>query len=267
MKQTSVVNTLLIANILVFLFSLVIKLEGLFGLHYFMSRSFNIFQLVTYMFMHGGFMHLFFNMFALWMFGRLLEQVWGWKRFLIYYFVCGIGAGLTQEIGQMMGVIHPLATTVGASGAVYGILLAFGMTFPNEKMFIIPFPFPIKAKYFVMIYVAIELYEGFGANDGIAHWAHLGGMLFGAMLFLYWKHLTHRVQGVKKMKVTYNTADNYDRSSKPASSASHRVETPSQEHADEIDRILDKIRKSGYTGLTDAEKRTLFDASQKNGRQ
>ncbi len=265
MKQTSVVNTLLIINIVAFLFSLVFKVEGLLGLHYFLSPYFNPFQLVTYMFMHGGFMHLFFNMFALWMFGRFLEYSWGWKRFLIYYFVCGIGAGLTQELGQMIGLINPFATTVGASGAVYGILLAFGMAFPNEKLFIIPFPFPIKAKYFVMIYVVIELFEGFSANDGVAHWAHLGGMLFGAVLFLYWKHLTRRVQGVRKMKVTYNT---YDRSAKPSQSHDYSASAPySQENADEIDRILEKIRKNGYEGLTDAEKRTLFDASQKNNRQ
>lgn len=192
MKQTSVVNTLLIANILVFLFSLVIKLEGLFGLHYFMSRSFNIFQLVTYMFMHGGFMHLFFNMFALWMFGRILENTWGSKRFLTYYMVCGLGAAFTQEVLQLLGVIPP-APVVGASGAVYGLLLAFAMMFPNMPMYIIPFPFPIKAKWMVIGYTIIELIEGVANFGNVAHFAHLGGMIFGCLLILYWrkKNNTH----------------------------------------------------------------------------
>ena len=159
---------------------------------------------------HGGFTHLFFNMFALWMFGRILEQVWGPKRFLFYYLVCGIGAGFIQEIVQYvhyemvlsaytsvntgysvipMGEYLNMMTTVGASGAIYAILLGFGMLFPNQPLFIFPLPFPIKAKYFVIGYALIELYAGFANNpgDNVAHFAHLGGMIFGFILIMYWR--------------------------------------------------------------------------------
>jgi membrane associated rhomboid family serine protease len=152
------------------------------GLYYFGSPNFAPYQIFTYMFMHAGLGHLFFNMFALWMFGRVMEQAWGTKRFLIYYFVCGVGAGVIQELGQVLGLIPPYSMTIGASGAVYGILLAFGMTFPNERLFIIPIPFPIKAKYFVMLYALLEVFQGLGSSDGVAHFAHLGGMLFGFVL-------------------------------------------------------------------------------------
>ena len=187
-----------------------IDLTGIFGLHFFKAADFAPYQLVTYMFMHGGFSHLFFNMFALYMFGSVLERMWGVKRFLIYYFVAGVGAGLLQEAVQYVSYLHeglaayegvktptgvvPMGlflnmwTTVGASGAIYAILLGFGMLFPNERMFIFPLPFPIKAKFFVMGYAVIELLLGFtNSMDGIAHFAHLGGMLFGLILILYWR--------------------------------------------------------------------------------
>ncbi len=186
-------------------------LNDLLGLHIFLAPDFRPYQLVTYMFMHGSFTHILFNMFSLWMFGRILEQVWGPKRFLTYYLITGIGAGLVQEVVQYIyyytylspylsvnlggGMIIPMAeylnmwTTVGASGAVYGILLAFAMTFPNERLFMIPFPFPIKAKYFVMIFGILELLTGLSNNagDNVAHFAHLGGILFGIILILYWR--------------------------------------------------------------------------------
>ncbi len=186
-----------------------INLNNMLGLHFFMASDFNPAQLITYMFMHAGFQHLFFNMFAVWMFGRTLEQVWGGKRFLFYYIACGIGAGLVQEGVQYIEYITQLASydgvntgtsvipmgqylnmmnTVGASGAVYAILLAFGMMFPNSQMFVFPIPFPIKAKWFVIGYAVIELSLGVGgASDGIAHFAHLGGMIFGFLLIMYWR--------------------------------------------------------------------------------
>ena len=179
----TVTKNLLIINVLCF-FGVVamkygINLNDLLGLHFFMASDFNPAQLITYMFMHGGFQHIFFNMFALWMFGRTLEQVWGPKRFLSYYMVCGIGAGLVQELVQYIQYVTELSqydsvntgiavipmaeylnlmTTVGASGAIYGILLAFGMLFPNSQMFVFPIPFPVKAKYFVMGYAALEIF-------------------------------------------------------------------------------------------------------------
>lgn len=186
-------------------------LNELLGLHLFLAEDFMPIQIVTYMFMHGSLTHLFFNMLALFMFGRILEQVWGSKRFLIFYMATGVGAGLIQELVQYIyfesslsmyegvnfgqGIIVPMAeylnmwTTVGASGAIYGILMAFAMTFPNEKLFVFPIPIPIKAKYFVLIFGALELLSGLSPRmgDNVAHFAHLGGMLFGLVLILYWR--------------------------------------------------------------------------------
>lgn len=208
-----ITKNLLIINVLCFFGAIVAQRYGIdpdrvLSLHFFLASDFNMGQLITYMFMHANFQHIFFNMFALWMFGRVLEQVWGPKRFLIYYMVCGIGAGIIQEIVQYVEYATVLSAydqvntgleiismdeylnlwrTVGASGAVYGILLAFGMLFPNSEMFVFPLPVPIKAKYFVIIYAAIELVMGMSANDNVAHFAHLGGMIFGFFLIIYWK--------------------------------------------------------------------------------
>ena len=211
-----VTKNLLAINALLFLATWVadtkgVDLNSILGLHLFLAEDFMPLQIVTYMFMHGGFTHLLFNMFTLFMFGRVLEQVWGAKRFLVFYMATGIGAGLVQEVVQYVyfqtslsmyegvslapGLVIPMSeylnmwTTVGASGAIYGILMAFAMTFPNERMFVIPIPFPIKAKYFVLIFGAIELLSGLSPRmgDNVAHFAHLGGMVFGLLLILYWR--------------------------------------------------------------------------------
>ena len=209
-----ITKNLLIINVLCFFGTVVaqrrgIELDSILGLHFFLASDFKPYQLFTYMFMHANLEHIFFNMFAVWMFGRTLEMVFGSKRFLTYYLVCGIGAGIVQEVIQYVfyatelvrydsvniGVeIVPMAeylnmmTTVGASGAVYGILLAFGMLFPNSQMFVFPLPFPIKAKFFVIGYAVIELFLGLGqTGDGVAHFAHLGGMIFGFLLIMYWR--------------------------------------------------------------------------------
>lgn len=274
-----VVKSLLMLNLAMFLIDMVcgamgMNLSALFGLYYVLHPNFMPFQFLTYMFMHAGITHLFFNMFALWMFGRIMEQVWGPKRFIIYYLACGIGAALVQEAGQLFGFISPYASTIGASGAVYGILLAFGVTFPDERMFIIPFPFPIKAKYFVFGYAAIEVFEGLAASDGVAHFAHLGGMFFGLLLILYWK-------GQFKAKINSQKGGFWSRtvSSRPLNTAYNKDERSSTMNAQperradyeynaeraarnaEIDRILDKVRMSGYQSLTAEEKRMLFEAS------
>ena len=222
-RLPNVTKNLLAINILMFLATIVMQRQGtdlarIFGLHFFVASDFAPYQFVTYMFMHGDFSHLFFNMFALYMFGGLLERVWGSKRFLIYYIVCGVGAGLLQEAVQYITYVQkdwndmqliptqygyiPVGdflnlffTTVGASGAIYAILLGFAMSFPNEKMFVFPLPFPIKAKFFVIGYALIELFLGFAnTNDGIAHYAHLGGMLFGLVIILYWRK-KHKIGG------------------------------------------------------------------------
>ena len=203
----------------------VIDLERWLGLHFWLGSEFNPAQLFTYMFMHDtrGIAHIFFNMFSLWMFGSLLERVLGSKRYLFYYITCGRGAALVQELVWQFSwqdilagsVTGPAATsvteiikaineghaaftmdqfynsllTVGASGAVFGILLAFGMLFPDMPMYIIPFPFPIKAKWMVLGYGLIELFFGVSHTmNGVAHFAHLGGMIAGIILILYWKH-------------------------------------------------------------------------------
>ena len=209
-----ITKNLLIINVLCYFGIIVARrygldLDSVLGLHFFLASDFKLYQLFTYMFMHANLEHIFFNMFAVWMFGRTLEMVFGSKRFLTYYLVCGIGAGIVQEVIQYVfyatelvrydsvniGVeIVPMAeylnfmTTVGASGAVYGVLLAFGMLFPNSQMFVFPLPFPIKAKFFVIGYAVIELFLGLGqTGDGVAHLAHLGGMIFGFLLIMYWR--------------------------------------------------------------------------------
>ena len=208
-----VVKNLLILNVLFFLADVSLQPRGIdltrwLGLHYITAQDFYPWQFITYMFMHGNFSHLFFNMFALWMFGYALENYWGSKRFLVYYLITGVGAALIQtgvlalEIRGMTQGLPPFAAqhyinqivTVGASGAIYGILLAFGMCFPNVPIFLYFF-FPIKAKWFVIIYGVIELFAGIGGTaDGVAHFAHLGGMIFGLLLILYWRKHGSRIR-------------------------------------------------------------------------
>ncbi|MBR0490129.1 MAG: rhomboid family intramembrane serine protease [Prevotella sp.] len=287
-----VTKSLLIINVVAFLISMfsghVALLGGrdmndIFGLHFFLAPDFQIYQLITYMFMHGGWAHLFFNMFALWMFGCVVENVWGPKKFLFYYIFCGIGAGLCQEIAQYvqyayehldsyeyvrtavgsipMSTYLNLWTTVGASGAIYAILLAFGMLFPEQRIFIIPIPFPIKAKWFVMIYVAIELFSAIGSSgDGVAHVAHLGGMLFGFLLIRYWKKHPYRsTVNFSDFRIFHTTTSTQP----PHHESDWDYNKRKQTEQAEIDRILDKIRKSGYDSLSKSEKQKLFDSSKK----
>ena len=149
------------------------------------SNYFQPWQLISYAFLHGSFNHLFFNMFALWMFGLPIQKLWGSRKFTEYYLICVVGAGLVQLLVQYIsGDVYP---TIGASGAVFGLLLAYGVTWPNNKLFLIFFPVPIKAKWFVLIYGAAELIFGVtGAMPQVAHYAHLGGLFFGAGLLWRW---------------------------------------------------------------------------------
>jgi len=226
-----VVKNLIIINVVVFVLTMLlgrsglINLNGLLGMFYVQSPIFKPWQIVTHMFMHGSLFHIFFNMWALWIFGKTLESVWGGQRFLIYFFVTGIGAAFLHQYVMYLelapaietvkaqynfdtityerlrelassnpGLYQALRTpTVGASGAVFGILLAFGMLFPNTPLFIIPFPFPIKAKWLVIGYGALELYLGVTqSGSNIAHFAHLGGMIFGFILIKYWNKNSNR---------------------------------------------------------------------------
>lgn len=214
MRQNSYFNTppvtlnLLIINAIMFL--AINMLPGgrgewlmlQFSVYFPTSPDFRIYQLVTHMFLQFDFLHLFFNMFALWMFGRIVEYDLGSKRFLIYYFVCGVGAALMQmgvnwiEInafinsGNIAAAAQAIHTPMlGASGAVFGILLAFGMMRPNTMIMLLIPPIPMKAKYFVIIFGLLELFLGAsgGTSGGVAHFAHVGGMLWGLLLLIYWK--------------------------------------------------------------------------------
>ena len=224
-----VVKNILGINIILWLLTLVapgfflrfgmdINIEDFLGMHYWASEKFNPAQLVTYMFMHdpSSFMHIFFNMFAVYMFGAALENVWGPRKFLFYYLVTGVGAGIVQQLfwtvefqpfitamndsilanpghsGEI--ILHKISqlnlpVTIGASGSVFGLLLAFGWLFPEARLIMIFFPIPIKARIFVLIYGVIELFQGVAnfSGDNVAHFAHLGGMLFGVILLLIWK--------------------------------------------------------------------------------
>lgn len=148
--------------------------------------SFGPWQLLTYAFLHGGLVHLAFNMFALYMFGSAIEQVFGPRRYLVYYLVCVVSAGLSQLlVAAMMGGVYP---TVGASGGVFGLLLAYGMYFPNNRVMLLFPPIPMPARVFVIVYAVIELYLGVtGSQAGVAHFAHLGGMIGGFVMLRYWK--------------------------------------------------------------------------------
>ena len=302
-----VTKNLLIINTICFLAYYVLAGRGvdfnnIFGLHYLQASHFQIYQFLTYMFMHASFSHLFFNMFALWMFGSVMERTFGSKRFLIYYLVCGLGAALCQELSQSImvysmvaengGTFHDLLnlsaadrsylnvmTTVGASGSIYGVLLAFGMTFPEQRMFIFPLPVPIKAKWFVCGYAVIELLMAMSQKgDGVAHVAHLGGMLFGYLLIKYWRKSSHTFNGwdgyeIKESRSILGKIRQWlhlDREDNDDLDYGHHNTTSRNQQdwdynarekkkEDEIDRILDKIRRSGYQSLTDEEKKKLFD--------
>lgn len=175
-------------------------LNYLLGLHYWGAPSFALYQPVTYMFMHGGLSHFFFNMFALWMFGTVIERTWGARRYLVYYFVCGLGAALVQEMvwglgmpAEVLAYYGDYLITVGASGAIFGILLAFGMLYPDAPLFIMFIPIPIKAKWLVLGYGVMELFAGVSqTGDNVAHFAHLGGMIFGYLLIRCWRRRDRR---------------------------------------------------------------------------
>ncbi len=271
-----VIKGLLITNVGVFFLSAFLSLfrlrgaalanpiETLFALVP-LGEGFRPWQLVTYMFMHGGLMHLLFNMLALWMFGMQLENTWGSKKFLTYYMICGIGAGISNLfIGPLFA---PPAPTVGASGAIYGVLIAFGMLFPDQPIFIY-FLLPIRARYFVLLYIALEIYAGISStSDGVAHFAHLGGAAVGYVYLLIDRRQApfasvigrarHRVTSSRRSTGAYQSPDVSDANYYDIVDREERI---SQQR---IDEILDKISQSGYQSLTAEEKKILFEASKK----
>ena len=306
----TITKNLLIVNFLAFVATWVLQLRGIDlaaigGLHFFMASDFHLFQFLTYQFLHANLTHIFFNMFALWMFGVVVERVWGPKKFLFYYISCGIGAGIMQEIVQLFDFYFRISaqdpsigfsdlfvigqqlstqlnggTTIGASGAVYAILLAFGMIFPNERIFIFPLPIPIKAKWFVCGYAAIELFSAMSASgDNVAHMAHLGGMLFGFFMIRYWNrhpnssfNRSHGQEFFENMKRNFEkhrsntghsgySGNSENSGTQGTSEADREYNARKRQNQEEIDAILDKIRKSGYDSLSKEEKKKLFEAS------
>ena len=304
-----ITRNLLIANVVCYLLQLLagslhIDFTDLFGLHFVLADDFRVWQLVSYMFLHGSLTHLFFNMFSLWMFGGLIERTLGAKRFLTYWMVCGIGAGICQEFWQTgqyfveglnnypmvntgsaiisMSDYLNLWTTIGASGACYGVLLAFGMLFPNERIMLLLPPIPMKAKYFVAGYAAIELISAYASNDNVAHFAHLGGMLFGWLLLRYWCTSRSRrpaANGWTRWNEPPRTPSLWERITSRL--RNRRTEQPGNAHhtatrqndydynirrrqeEQRMDELLDKIRQSGYDSLTQEEKQELFRISRR----
>jgi membrane associated rhomboid family serine protease len=205
-----------------------------------------LYQFVTYLFLHGGFFHLFFNMLMLWMFGRELEEHWGTRPFLKYYFLTGIGAGVTSFL------VGPSSTaiTIGASGAIMALLVAFALHAPDRVVYIW-FLFPIKIKYLVMILIAVELFAVRSQTvDGVAHFAHLGGALIG---YLYLK-ADWRLGAIGQRLSNFR----YERRVKKL----RKKQAATRQVMDEVDRVLDRINEVGYEGLSKEEKRILEEASE-----
>ena len=256
-----------------------------FALFTFESPFFRPWQLFTYMYMHGGFSHLFFNMFALWMFGMELENIWGSKTFFIFYTVCGLGAGIANAfLAPLVSYIPPNVPTVGASGSIYGVLIAFGMIFPNRYIYIY-FMLPIKAKYLIIIYILIEVFAvASQSQSGIAHIAHLGGGVVG-FLYVYFilnkgKPKFFKNQG-QDNNVFNNFKDMFEKKPEPPkyeppknvydanfedlskSKYEDDMRRNEKEAQIKIDAILDKLGANGYASLTEEEKRILFQESKK----
>lgn len=250
------IKMLLIANASLFAVQFILQATANFslvsyaGLSPVMIAQGAVWQVVTYMFLHGSLLHLIFNMFALWMFGRDLEYDWGSKEFLRYFFICGIGAGVVTIVALWGSGTY----TIGASGAVYGILLAFGMAYPNRYIYIW-FLIPIKAKYFVIIFGAVEILMSVSStNDGVAHLTHLGGLVVG---FLYLKMSDSRW----RMPAGLGWLGRW-RAQQKGQQLRRRWDEH-RELMEEVDRVLDRINEVGYEGLTDEERDVLERASKR----
>ncbi len=254
-----------------------VEMSGIFGLNYIFSPSFHVWQPFTYMFVHAGFDHIAFNMLSLLFFGIALERQWGSRRFLTYYLVSGVGAGIVQEIVWycMYGALGVNAVTIGASGAVFGILFAFAWLFPEERIFLLFFPIPIRSRIFVAIYALLELFLGVAHSDNVAHFAHLGGMLFGWLLILWWRHRgvygfgkTHYQSRLRIWWDKFRTRCQDKFHKRTGNSTKYHYHDPinnksqndsqNTDKEKEINRILDKVKASGYGSLTEEERSTLL---------
>ena len=236
--------------------------------------NFQVWQLITYQFMHGGFSHILFNMFALWMFGSSIEDVFGSKKFLIFYLLAGVSAGLLHLfVSPLLG--GSPAVTIGASGAVYGVLIAYALFFPDNLIFLY-FLIPIKAKYLIGFLVVIEFLAVDSASSGVAHLAHLGGALFGFLYIMFDKNSYVSLKNLFNRNFYYQTKPKRDIFTNPFSRTSQtdndvqdanyydiNKKDDYEVSQEEIDKILDKISQSGYQNLSDREKKILFQASKK----
>lgn len=252
-----------------------------------LDGNFFAWQLVSYQFFHGGFWHLFMNLFALWMFGAELEVKWGSNRFLVFYLLSGVGGGLLQVFSPYI-FNGTAAVTLGASGSVFGVLVAFGMTFPNRPIFMFPIFIPIPAKFFVIGYALINVLLGFSGSqsgDKVAYFAHIGGAVAGFLLFKFGEKLGifrffERLGGRKGQQAAYSSQTEYRdpyanvyqaRWEMPKAKKSEEERKPSKPiNVDgeeitqaKINEILDKISETGYQNLTDREKQILFELSRK----
>lgn len=249
MTWTDVVKFLILGNVTVFAAQEILGLYPMFIENFaLIPKEFfggHVWTLVTYMFLHGGFSHILFNMLALWMFGSMLERVWGSKEFLKYYLLTGLGGGLCYALFNMDSYVP----TVGASGAIYGLLLAYAVLFPDNIIYIW-FVIPVKAKYFAMIFGVIEFLASFNQGSGVAHLAHLGGMLMGYG-YLKWGRLRYTAPG-QRMREWKRKLDE---------SAREREEQNIEEVRREVDELLDKINRVGMDGLTRDEQQRLEKAS------
>lgn len=274
-----VIKWLLIANAGVFLLMMFLgsfKLDGV-PLGYFLTEYFALlplgsgflpWQLITYQFMHGGFWHLFFNMFfGLWMFGMEVEHMWGSRKFLFFYLMCGVVAGIAQLI--LGPILERPTIVVGASGAVYGVLVAFGMMFPDRYIYLY-FLIPVKVKYFVMVLIALGLFS-IGTPTDVANLAHLGGALAGYLYVLYDRKrlpFDNVVRKVNRWWDSYSVKQpGSEESTEPGETKIYDIRdgrtSENQDIQKRIDEILDKIGRGGYQSLTEEEKKILFDASKK----
>lgn len=247
-----------------------------FALMPFGSGFFQVWQIITYQFLHGGFGHIFFNMFTLWMFGVELEQIWGSKKFLSYYLLCGVGGGVAH-LGLSEFLTGSVPPVIGASGAIFGIMIAFALMFPDRYIFLY-FLIPVKTKYFIGFMIVLNLLAIDDRGSGVAHLAHIGGALTGLLFIIldkktsfgmkdYFGSLRHRRRDEFSKRSSYS-ANNSGYSSRYDDD--ERVEDVKYEDIGEepitqedIDRILDKISQSGYKNLTDKEKKILFEASKR----
>jgi membrane associated rhomboid family serine protease len=242
--SNNVVNKLVVANVVVYILQIIFAptFSGIFAITpKLMVHNLYFWQPLTYMFLHGSFMHIFFNMLMLWIWGSALESVWGGQRFLKYYLACGLGGALFITIFSFN------TTTIGASGAIFGLYLAYAMLFPNNYVFLY-FVFPIKAKYLVTFLALFQLAAGISGPSGISYCAHLGGIFAGLLFF------RREIMNARWLSRMRNRWGNYTQT---------RREEWERQESTKIDSILDKIASKGYENLSTTEKRILENYSRK----